>query len=105
MDACIDKPRGSPVPPLGIGFTYIAGLPPDLYDGRLLDFVEVTPETLCRTRQIGGGQAIRIVPAQLELAQATCGHIPITVHGLELSIGSAHGMNEAYLQMLDQFQT
>jgi uncharacterized protein (UPF0276 family) len=30
--------------------------------------------------------------------------LPVVVHGVELSIGSAHGLNNAYLTMLDSFQ-
>jgi uncharacterized protein len=89
---------------LGVGLTYIGALPPELYTPALLDFVELTPETLCRHRQIGARHALRLVPEQVERAQATCGKLPIAVHGVELSIGSVHGMNQAYLEMLDRFQ-
>ena len=76
---------------LGIGFPYIATLPADLYRSGLLDFVEVTPETVCRQRAIGGSVAIEIVPDQLDTARETCAGLPIVVHGVELSIGSAQG--------------
>ena len=92
------------IQPLGIGFPYIASLPAELYRSGLLNFVEVTPETVCRQHAIGGKVAISIVPEQLDTARETCAGLPITVHGVELSIGSAQGWNSAYIDMLDEFQ-
>src|ERR1700730_7190483 len=89
--------------PLGIGFPYIPVLAPELYQARVLDFVEIVPETLCREWR-DRGSSIDLVPAQMERAKTICGGLPIVVHGVELSIGSAHGWNAAYLQMLDAFQ-
>jgi uncharacterized protein (UPF0276 family) len=90
--------------PLGIGLPYIASLPAELYDLALLDFVEITPETLCWERRNGRATTIELDPDELERARQTCGALPIVVHGVELSIGSAHGWNAAYLDMLDSFQ-
>ena len=70
----------------------------------MVDFVEVTPETLCRQRASGSSVAIEIIPDMLDLARRTCAALPIVVHGVELSIGSAHGWNGAYIDMLDAFQ-
>lgn len=92
------------IQPLGIGFPYIAKLPAELYRSGLLDFVEVTGETVCRQRANGRSVAIEIIPEQLDTARATCAGLPIVVHGVELSIGSAQGWNSAYLDMLDEFQ-
>ena len=89
---------------LGIGFSYIASLPAGLYRPGLLDFVEITPEILCRTRRDGNTLAMELLPDRLERARAFCGALPIVVHGVELSIGSALHWNEAYLDMLDRFQ-
>ena len=69
-----------------------------------MDFVEITPETLCRQRRDGVGVAIDLVLDQVDRARQTCGSLPIVVHGVELSIGSAQGWNGAYLEMLDSFQ-
>jgi uncharacterized protein len=91
--------------PLGVGFPYIPELPADLYRPGLLDFVEITPEILCRTRRYGGACAMHLLPDRLEQARAVCGALPIVVHGVELSIGSALEWNESYLDMLDRFQT
>jgi uncharacterized protein len=79
-------------------------LPPELYRSGILDFVEVTPETLCRQRASGASVAFEIIPDQLDLARRTCAALPIVVHGVELSIGSAHDWNRAYIDMLDAFQ-
>ncbi len=96
--------NGNLTQPLGIGFPYIATLPADLYRPGLIDFVEITPETICRQRGTGTTAEIEIIPSQMNLARQTCGGLPIVVHGVELSIGSAHNWNDAYLKMLDEFQ-
>jgi uncharacterized protein len=92
------------VEPLGIGFPYIAAMPAGFYRSGAMDFVEITPETLCRQRGDGPDAALEIVPEQLQRARRTCGALPTVIHGVELSIGSAHGCNAAYLDMLDEFQ-
>ena len=89
---------------LGIGLPYFASLPPELYQRGLIDFVEVTPETICRQRLISDVVELEIVPQQMETARNSCLDLPMVVHGVELSIGSAHGWNGAYLKMLDVFQ-
>ena len=100
-----DNPlNGKPVQPLGVGFPYFATLPADLYRSGLVTFVEITPETLCRQRASGTAVQIEILPDRLATAQKTCDGLPVVVHGVELSIGSAHGLNNAYLRMLDFFQ-
>lgn len=96
--------NGKPIQPLGVGFPYFAGLPADLYRSGLAAFVEITPETLCRQRTTGSAVEIEIRPDHLATAQQTCAGLPVVVHGVELSIGSAHGLNNAYLNMLDSFQ-
>ena len=95
---------GGPIPKLGVGLPYFGGLPPGLYRSGLVDFVEITPETICRQRPVGQTVALEIVPDQMERARQACAALPLVVHGVELSIGSAHGWNNAYLDMLDTFQ-
>src|SRR5699024_9331738 len=70
----------------------------------LVAFVEITPETICRQRGTGKSSELNIVPELLATARDTCDGLPLVVHGVELSIGSAHGLNNAYLRMLDRFQ-
>jgi uncharacterized protein len=89
---------------LGIGFSYIPTLPADLYRPGLVDFVEITPEMLCRTRRDGEAWSMDLVPDKLERARAVCGEFPTVVHGVELSIGSALHWNTGYLDMPDRFQ-
>jgi hypothetical protein len=89
---------------LGVGFSYITTLPADLYRPGLLDFVEITPEMLCRARRDGEALSMDLVPDKLKRARAICGELPIVVHGVELSIGSALHWNTSYLDMLDRFQ-
>ena len=96
--------NGKPIQRLGIGFPYFAALPADLYRSDLIAFVEITPETICRQRGIGNSVELEIVPELLVNAQQTCADLPVVIHGVELSIGSAHGLNGAYLDMLDRFQ-
>jgi hypothetical protein len=87
---------------LGVGFPYIAALPAAFYREAPLDFVELTPETLCRERRDARGRArLDLVPDLLERARVACAGLPIAVHGVELSIGSAHGWNSAYVELLD----
>jgi len=94
-----------PIRPLGVGLSYIAGLPAALYGSGLIDFVEITPETICRQRTVDKAAIIEVVPDQMKRARDTVGELPLVVHGVELSIGSAHGWNDAYLDMLDGFQS
>jgi len=89
---------------LGIGFSYISTLPADLYRPELIDFVEITPEMLCRTRRDGAVLSMDLVPDKLGRAREICGELPIAIHGVELSIGSALHWNDYYLDMLDRFQ-
>ncbi len=91
-------------PVLGIGFPYLPGLPQEIYRDPAIDFVEVTPEGLCQERRRGSTVSLEVVPQKLEQARNACGTLPMVVHGVELSLGSAHGWNCAYLDMLDQFQ-
>src|SRR5215469_1243723 len=100
----------APAPPLGaypgafgVGFSYVPALPAEFYRPDLLDFVEITPEKLCRARW-DAGLSLDLVPDKLRQAQIACGDLPIVVHGIELSIGSAAGWNSGYLRMLDRFQ-
>ena len=92
------------IPRLGVGLPYFASLPAELYQCGAIDFVEITPETMCRQRPAGDAIELEIVPQQMERARSTCAGLPAVVHGVELSIGSAHGWNGAYLKMLDTFQ-
>jgi uncharacterized protein len=86
---------------LGIGLPYFPELPGEVYRSGVVDFVEVTPEVLCRERR---GNALELRDDLVARAREACGTLPMVAHGVELSIGSAHGWNDAYLDMLDRFQ-
>src|SRR6185295_1432515 len=96
---------GSAIPKLGVGLPYFSALPSELYRSGLVDFVEMKAETICRKRPVGDTITLEIVAAQLERARNACAALPLVVHGVELSMGSTHGWNDSYLQMLDTFQT
>ena len=85
-----------------MGFGCHLALPAALYTADLLDFVEITPEVFHR-EDIRGG-AIRLVPdtAQYDAAERRCEGLPVVMHGISLSIGSAHGMYEPALEMMDR---
>lgn len=88
--------------PFGVGFGCHLRLPTALYTPDLLDFVEITPEIFHR-EEIRGG-TIRLVPDPLQYdeAQRRCEGLPAVMHGVSLSIGSAHGMYEPALTMMDR---
>ena len=88
--------------PLGIGFGCHPALPDELYTRDLLDFVEVTPEVFHREENVRG--RVQMVPdrAALDAARHRCGSLPVVMHGVSLSIGSAHGMHEPCVEMMDR---
>ena len=96
---------GPPMPgPLGVGFGCVPMLPDALYTPDLLDFVEITPEIFHREAIVE--DRIELVPdrRQFDAARRRCGNLPVAVHGVELSIGSAHGMYEPCLTMMDRLR-
>jgi uncharacterized protein len=91
-----------PVPePMGIGFGCAPMLPDTLYTSDLLDFVEITPEIFHR-ETIEHGRRTLVPDRSFDAARRRCEGLPIVVHGVELSIGSAHGMFEPCLRMMDR---
>lgn len=91
-------------PALGVGLTCLVDQPSiwaALRDH--LDFVEITPDVLCRERIRGAAREMRLVPALAEAALERAEGLPVVVHGVELSIGSVDGENTAYLDILDRF--
>jgi uncharacterized protein len=99
-------PSASFEPPrkLGVGFPFLPSLPTAFYSrGDLIDFVEISPDTLCREQRDGNELSLVFIPALLEKAMEATAGLPIVVHGVELSIGSVSGWNSAYLDMLDTF--
>lgn len=90
--------------PLGVGANYLTEISPELYQGGYLDFVELTVETITIAQRQSDAVKLHLAPGIFAQAREVCSGLPTVVHGVELSIGSAHGWNEAYLAMLDDFQ-
>jgi uncharacterized protein len=90
--------------PLGVGFGCHLSLPDAVYTPDLLDFVEVTPEVFHHEENVRG--CIQLVPdrKRLDIARRRCECLPVTMHGVSLSIGSAHGMYGPCLTMMDRLQ-
>jgi uncharacterized protein (UPF0276 family) len=88
--------------PLGVGLPYLPGLDAALYRSGLIDYVEISADILCRPKPGEHGMVLdrRLVDA----ARESCAGLPIVVHGVELSIGSAARWNDAYVAMLLEFQ-
>jgi uncharacterized protein (UPF0276 family) len=92
-----------PSGPLGVGFPLIRGVDPDVYrEADLVQFVELSPETVCRERAAAGGYVLELDPLALDDARRRAGDRPMVAHGVELSIGSAHRWNESYVVMLEE---
>lgn len=90
---------------LGVGFACHLALPDALYARSLLDFVEITPEVFHRAENIQG--CIQLLPDRepFDAARRRCDSLPVAMHSVSLSIGSAHGMYEPCLTMMDRLQT
>lgn len=89
---------------LGVGFGCHLALPSALYTPDLLDFVEITPELYHREQSVDS--RIQLAPDRrlFDAARRRCESLPATMHCVSLSIGSAHGMYEPCLTMVDRLQ-
>jgi uncharacterized protein (UPF0276 family) len=96
----MDQIQGLRPAPLGVGLPYLPGIDPALYSPHLIDFVELTPDMLCRRHYGAAGMTLDM--KLLETARSVCGGLPIVVHGVELSIGSVGRWNSHYVTMLEQ---
>jgi uncharacterized protein len=91
--------------PRGVGFACHLALPDALYTPDVLDFVEITPEVYHRADNIQGSIQLVPEPELFDAARRRCGSLPVTMHSVSLSIGSAHGMYEPCLKMMDRLRT
>jgi uncharacterized protein (UPF0276 family) len=92
----------APPPRLGIGITYLAGAPAAMRAASdLVDFFEISPDLLAREDGAGLSRTLTLQPALLSRMLRDVAGRPIVVHGLGLSIGSAHGWDTGYLGLLD----
>lgn len=93
------------IPPsrLGVGITYLTSVPATMAAVRdLLDFFELSPDVLCREQGRGRHRRLIPEPTLLERTLRDTAGLPLVIHGLGLSIGSAHGWDEGYLELLDR---
>ncbi len=87
-----------------LGFSYSPGFRSILPEiARRVDFFEISPDLLCREVWTGGRATLRPHPGLMREADELIGDLPVVYHGLGLSIGTASGWNEAYLDMLEAF--
>lgn len=95
----------SPPRPLGVGFGYLPNVTTALMaTPGLIDFIELSPDILCREEVRGDERRLVFERALVrEALEVMRGH-PTVVHGLGLSIGSADGWNEGYLDLLDHLR-
>jgi uncharacterized protein len=95
----------TPPSPLGVGFTHQPNIESALGAGwDLVDFIEVSPDTMCVERVGSDRRELTYHPALLEDVLRCAESRPVVVHGLGLSIGSAAGWNEGYVSILDELQ-
>ena len=93
-----------PPMPMGVGFTWQSDLKTALGRGwELLDFLEISPDVLCRETITAGERRLEYQPELLQEALRSTAELPVVIHGLGLSIGSASGWSEEYLRILDEF--
>lgn len=86
---------------VGVGLSYLPGRP-ELVDSlkSTVDYVEMSPEVFGTETESGHAMFDAVAAKEaLELV----GELPVVLHGLELSIGSAHGWNDKALGFLDEF--
>ena len=83
-----------------LGLTY-EGRQPELLERSLplVDYLEITPDSIALA---DGGRA-RLDPAVLAELENAAGTVDLVVHGVGLSIGSASGYSEQYLDLVEQF--
>jgi uncharacterized protein (UPF0276 family) len=105
-DPAMARPRTRAVPampgPLGVGFACVPALPAALYESGLIDFIEVTPEVFHTEAIVGERRELVPDKNSYDAARRRCGALPVAMHGVELSIGAAHGMYEPCLAMMDR---
>ena len=87
---------------LGVGINYLVNATDAMRVAQeLVDFFELSPDLLAH--EVGRGGKRRLIPRPelFERALRDTAGRPLVVHGLGLSIGSAHGWDTGYLELLD----
>lgn len=86
---------------LGVGLLYQPAWRDLVLDGALpVDYLEVIPDTLWRDR--GAGEPVRFVsePGDRRYLEQVRARMPVLLHGIGLSIGSARPLDEGYVDEL-----
>lgn len=89
---------------LGVGTSFPVGRPDALaavLDA--VDYVEISPDVLAAVDPDRPAAGARLDPVAAGRALDLVAGTAVVVHGLELSIGSAHGWNAGYFTVLDAF--
>jgi len=93
------------LPVLGVGINYQKSYAGFLSrHSHLVDFLEFNPDALCSWQEQAGHWQLRRNPVLFGNFLHIRQKLPVTVHGLSLSIGSASGWNDSYLPLLDEMQ-
>lgn len=93
----------SELPTLGVGINYQKGFSSVIADrSDLVQFLELNPDTLCTWCERFGDWSLQLNPNLYRQFNQIRRDIPVVVHGLSLSIGSASGMNASYLTLMDR---
>jgi len=104
VQSALHAPQFAPPEKIGIGFTYQSGLRPAVEAARgLIDFLVISPELLCRERADGDRRQFKLRKPLIDDALSACDGRPAVVHGLELSIGTVEGWEDACVDLIDEF--
>ncbi|HEY0708242.1 MAG TPA: DUF692 family protein [Polyangia bacterium] len=96
-------PGFAPPAQRGVGFSYLPGISAALIaQPGLVDFLELSPDILCREVNGPGGARLAFHAPLLQEGLPVLAARPLVVHGLGLSIGSHAGWNTGYLALLDE---
>ncbi len=99
-----NRPILENLPKLGVGINYHWDFAELIaHNPQLIQFIEVSPDMLCEEIFAQEHRSLRFDARKLADLQQLAQQFPVVVHGLGLSIGSARGWNQGYVQMLDQY--
>src|SRR5262245_30518987 len=87
---------------IGIGITYLPDARAAMRVAQeRVDFFELSPDLLAHEVDRGLGRQLILQPELLERALRDTAGRPLVIHSLGISIGSAHGWDTGYLDLLD----
>lgn len=90
------------LPRLGVGINYQKAFSPVVRQRPdLVHFLELSPDALCSWQLRAGRWQLTLNRELFRQFEHVRGDLPVAVHGLSLSIGSASGMSQSYIALLD----